>query len=463
MKVKFRIVLVNIVLILSQNKAFSQTPLELLWEKALQNSLEIRISSLELDNTEISYKARNAQYIPSFSFSAYSEFIESEAGLTQFPIEGISQLGIQWNIPGGTKLQTSILYEVNRYVLNSLEEESYENTGYKQNPEISLSLSQSLLPFWIQWMGGNPVQNIYKNQRTLSLNSYNNIIADVKKSVTEKYIQLRKLYRTIHLLENQIQIQRTLLEVAQQKVYVGTLSQIELWNYESNLQNYKNNLNETLFQFEQIKQEISNACGEDEFNNLDAELPSYKIRFLEKDMTLEFIELQKAELKNQLIITKQNYAPSFTIQGSYKYALDAAGMENLVDAWDGEGVNNWTVTCGISIYPENLSYIKTAKLQYEINKESLELQEAVYIKNKNISKANLQTYIAYYKELLQQAKSDYEQKNIYLDAIKNKRKRGECTELDEKQAELMRENALIEIENLEDVIWYYQFLEYQYL
>lgn len=463
MKVKFRIVLANIVLILSQNKAFSQTPLELLWEKALQNSLEIRISSLELDNTEISYKARNAQYIPSFSFSAYSEFIESEAGLTQFPIEGISQLGIQWNIPGGTKLQTSISYEINRYVLNSLEEESYENTGYDQNPEISVSLSQSLLPFWIQWMGGNPVQNIYKNQRTLSVNSYNNIIADVKKSVTEKYIQLRKLYRTIHLLENQIQIQRTLLEVAQQKVYAGTLSQIELWNYESNLQNYKNNLNETLFQFEQIKQEISNACGEDEFNNLDAELPSYKIRFLEKDMTLEFIELQKAELKNQLIITKQNYAPSFTIQGSYKYALDAAGMENLVDAWDGEGVNNWTVTCGISIYPENLSYIKTAKLQYEINKESLELQEAVYIKNKNISKANLQTYIAYYKELLQQAKSDYEQKNIYLDAIKNKKKRGECTELDVKQAELMRENASIEIKNLEDVIWYYQFLEYQYL
>ena len=463
MKVKFRIVLVNIVLILSQNKAFSQTPLELLWEKALQNSLEIRISSLELDNTEISYKARNAQYIPSFSFSAYSEFIESEAGLTQFPIEGISQLGIQWNIPGGTKLQTSILYEVNRYVLNSLEEESYENTGYEQNPEISLSLSQSLLPFWIQWMDGNPVQNIYKNQRTLSVNSYNNIIADVKKSVTEKYIQLRKLYRTIHLLENQIQIQRTLLEVAQQKVYAGTLSQIELWNYESNLQNYKNNLNETLFQFEQIKQEISNACGEDEFNNLDAELPSFKIRFLEKDMTLESIELQKAELKNQLIITKQNYAPSFTIQGSYKYALDAVGMENLVDAWDGEGVNNWTVTCGISIYPENLSYIKTAKLQYEINKESLELQEAIYIKNKNISKANLQTYIAYYKELLLQAKSDYEQKNIYLDAIKNKKKRGECTELDVKQAELMRENASIEIKNLEDVIWYYQFLEYQYL
>ena len=463
MKVKFRIVLANIVLILSQNKAFSQTPLELLWEKALQNSLEIRISSLELDNTEISYKARNAQYIPSFSFSAYSEFIESEAGLTQFPIEGISQLGIQWNIPGGTKLQTSILYEVNRYVLNSLEEESYENTGYEQNPEISLSLSQSLLPFWIQWMDGNPVQNIYKNQRTLSVNSYNNIIADVKKSVTEKYIQLRKLYRTIHLLENQIQIQRTLLEVAQQKVYAGTLSQIELWNYESNLQNYKNNLNETLFQFEQIKQEISNACGEDEFNNLDAELPSFKIRFLEKDMTLESIELQKAELKNQLIITKQNYAPSFTIQGSYKYALDAVGMENLVDAWDGEGVNNWTVTCGISIYPENLSYIKTAKLQYEINKESLELQEAIYIKNKNISKANLQTYIAYYKELLLQAKSDYEQKNIYLDAIKNKRKRGECTELDVKQAELMRENASIEIKNLEDVIWYYQFLEYQYL
>lgn len=463
MKVKFRIVLANIVLILSQNKAFSQTPLELLWEKALQNSLEIRISSLELDNTEISYKARNAQYIPSFSFSAYSEFIESEAGLTQFPIEGISQLGIQWNIPGGTKLQTSISYEINRYVLNSLEEESYENTGYDQNPEISVSLSQSLLPFWIQWMGGNPVQNIYKNQRTLSVNSYNNIIADVKKSVTEKYIQLRKLYRTIHLLENQIQIQRTLLEVAQQKVYAGTLSQIELWNYESNLQNYKNNLNETLFQFEQIKQEISNACGEDEFNNLDAELPSFKIRFLEKDMTLESIELQKAELKNQLIITKQNYAPSFTIQGSYKYALDAAGMENLVDVWDGEGVNNWTVTCGISIYPENLSYIKTAKLQYEINKESLELQEAVYIKNKNISKANLQTYIAYYKELLQQAKSDYEQKNIYLDAIKNKKKRGECTELDVKQAELMRENASIEIKNLEDVIWYYQFLEYQYL
>ena len=463
MKVKFRIVLVNIVLILSQNKAFSQTPLELLWEKALQNSLEIRISSLELDNTEISYKARNAQYIPSFSFSAYSEFIESEAGLTQFPIEGISQLGIQWNIPGGTKLQTSISYEINRYVLNSLEEESYENTGYDQNPEISVSLSQSLLPFWIQWMGGNPVQNIYKNQRTLSVNSYNNIIADVKKSVTEKYIQLRKLYRTIHLLENQIQIQRTLLEVAQQKVYAGTLSQIELWNYESNLQNYKNNLNETLFQFEQIKQEISNACGKDEFNNLDAELPSFKIRFLEKDMTLESIELQKAELKNQLIITKQNYAPSFTIQGSYKYALDAAGIENLVDVWDGEGVNNWTITCGISIYPENLSYIKTAKLQYEINKESLELQEAVYIKNKNISKANLQTYIAYYKELLQQAKSDYEQKNIYLDAIKNKRKRGECTELDVKQAELMRENASIEIKNLEDVIWYYQFLEYQYL
>ena len=297
----------------------------------------------------------------------------------------------------------------------------------------------------------------------MSVNSYNNIIADVKKSVTEKYIQLRKLYRTIHLLENQIQIQRTLLEVAHQKVYAGTLSQIELWNYESNLQNYKNNLNETLFQFEQIKQEISNACGEDEFNNLDAELPSYEIRFLEKDMTLESIELQKAELKNQLIITKQNYAPSLTIQGSYKCALDAVGMENLVDSWDGEGVNNWTVTCSISIYPENLSYIKSAKLQYEINKESLELQEAVYIKNKNISKANLQTYITYYKELLQQAKSDYEQKNIYLDAIKNKRKRGECTELDVKQAELMSENASIEIKNLEDVIWYYQFLEYQYL
>lgn len=461
MKLKFKIGLVNILLIISQNKTYSQTLLEQLWEKAIINSPEISLSALELDKTEISYKARNAQYIPSISLSVYNEYIDSNVGLTQYPTEGTAQLGILWSIPGGTQLQTSISYKVNRYILNSLEEESYENTGYDQNPGITVSLSQSLLPFWIQWLDGNPVQNIYKNQRSLSVNSYNNTIAEIKKTVTEKYIQLRKLYRTIRLLENQIQIQHSLLEVAQQKVHIGTLTQMELWNYEENLQNYKNNLSETLFQFEQIKQEIINTCGEDEFKNLDSNLPAYEINLLEKDMVLETIRLQKDELKNQFILTKQNYAPSLTVQGSYKCAKNVMGMGKLIDAWNNSGVNTWTVTCGISIYPENLSYLKTTKLQYKKNIESLELQETIYLENKKINKINLHTYISYYEDLLQQSKYDYEQKKYYLDAIKNKKKRGECTETDVKQAELMCENALIEIKNIEDIIWYYQFLYYQ--
>ena len=452
-----------ILLFFSINTIFAQSYLELLWEQAENNSIELNINRLEFENKVLDYDSRYYSFIPSFYTSTNYDFKTSQTpeNLYKYPMNYYTTFGFEWLIPGGTTFSSYIKYDMNRYVLNSLEEISVDNTGYNQNPVISFTLSQSLLPYYFQGKSKNPIILSYENNfKTAQINFFSSI-ADTKKSVADYFIQLRKLIRNKTILENQIKLQSILCETAAYKFAQGVISQIDYWEYENKLYEYQNNLNEIQLQLENLRNAFELLTGNIDISLIDSQLPDYKIKLLQEDNYLISFEIQEKELENNLILLRQNYSPTIQLSGSYSYNLDATKTNELKQAWSTEGEKKWTVTLGLSLSPENINQINKASLTYKNNLKTLEEQKRIYLKNKKETINYYKKNILFYEEMKNQKTENIKKQESYLNAIKDRHKRGLCSDLDLLQAGLIFQNAKFDLENIEDVLWYFNFLLFQ--
>lgn len=438
---------------------FCQSYLESLWEQSEINSKELKLAKLEYENAFLDYQARYAVFIPSFFISTNYDFLklDSPIDLNKYPLKYYFNFGLEWEIPGGTTISSSLTYEMDRHILNSLEELSVDNSGYNQNPVLSVNINQSLLPFYFQGKAKNPAIQSYVNQLRSANNSYLSTVAGVKISVVELFIQLRKLLRNEQMLTNQIKLQSIICESAFVKLEQGSLTQVDYWNYESSLIEYENNLFENKMQLEQIKKELELICGEIDYSLINNELPESNIKLLSKDMTLESLQIQMDELDNNLILTRQNYAPSLILGGSYSYDLEAQKVQELKQAWSKNGEKKWTVTIGLQISPKNITQINTSKAIYKNNVNNLEEQKNIYLINKTEQIQNYKKIILYYEQVQNQKEQNVKKQKTYLEAIQDKYKRGLCSDLDLLQAQLIFENTVSDLENIKDALWYNRF------
>jgi outer membrane protein TolC len=441
----------------------SQTYLEVLWKQSETYSKELKINLLDYENTLLEYNSRYSLFYPSFYISTNYDYIrlETPKDLNKYPLKYYTSFGFDWDSMGGTSLQTSISYEMNRYILDSLEELSVDNSGYNQNPVLSLSINQSLLPYYLQGKAKNPFLLSYDNQFKSAQNSILTVMAGIKTNITDYFIQLRKLLRNQIILTNQIEMQTILCDAAFIKLEQGSITQLDYWNYESSLNEYQNNLCEVTLQIDNIKRELELLCGNINYAEINNELPASSIRLLEKDYTLETFEIQKDELDNNLIISRQNNAPSLSITGSYSYDLDAVKLEKTKEAWSSSGEKKWTVSVGFSISPKNVNQINKEKAAYRNNIQSLEEQKTIYLENKTEEISTYKKLITYYTDVQSQKKKNVEKQNAYYEAMQDKYNRGLCSELDLLQAKLIYDNSKFDLENINDSLWYYNFLLYQ--
>ena len=324
-----------------------------------------------------------------------------------------------------------------------------------------MSINQSLLPYYLQGKAKNPFLLSYDNQFKSAQNSMLTVMAGIKTNITDYFIQLRKLMRNQIILTNQIEMQTILCDAAFIKLEQGSITQLDYWNYESSLNEYQNNLCEVTLQIDNIKRELELLCGNINYAEINNELPVSSIRLLEKDYTLEAFEIQKEELDNNLIISRQNNAPSLSITGSYSYDLDAVKLEKTKEAWSSSGEKKWTVSVGFSISPKNVNQINKEKAAYRNNVLSLEEQKTIYLENKTEEISTYKKLITYYTDVQSQKKKNVEKQKAYYEAMQSKHNRGLCSELDLLQAKLIYDNSKFDLENINDSLWYYNFLLYQ--
>lgn len=439
--------------------AFSETELEMMWDKCAENSRSLKIQQIQKEQAEVNEEFADFIYLPTFTLAAESSFSEKYDEIKKYPYNADGTLTTTFPIPGGGYISTEIEYEMNRYIMNSASPLSPDSVGYDQIPKVTVAYVQSLNPFFLHG-NKNPVKRNLENKTKIENISYESAVLSSKMQVASKYIQLRRYARLIANIENELSFLNYTIDSLETNKSRGIVTAAEIWNYQNKIVEYNESLLSYIQQRENLIKELEVLCGDFETFDLNAELPQNFFCTPEYDFTLRQFALQRENLKMQRILEGQSYAPKLGFQGSASYNIEAAQKNALGEQWrNRNGSFLWTVGVSFEFSPENMSHLKRDKILYEKNQEILGEQEELYIKNKQNSVEMYGKIISYYEILLSQSKESKENKKKYYESMQIQFERGINTELDLMQSKLTLDSAETIVKNYEDIIWYYIWLK----
>lgn len=232
-------------------KGFSHSLNELI-EITLQNNSDIIAAQNSYDCAILSLKTLNGVYAPQISFSSSStlpdkykwdttpDYFSSTIIYSQ-PLPGGTSIGIT----GGTSFTSKDILE-ERYI--------------SQNPNISFSLSQSLLPFWIQGKLKNPEKLSASQQKEYCYYQLLYTKKNVLQNLVQNYINTLIYEKKIQSYENSILLIDKQIEVSKELMNLGATNQAKITELQSSKWNYQQDLLSVQSIFSGYVQNLKTIC-----------------------------------------------------------------------------------------------------------------------------------------------------------------------------------------------------------
>lgn len=353
---------------------------------ALENNLDILTAEKNYNLAETSCITLNGAYVPQITYSASSNLSESYE-LNTPPDYFSTGITYKQPLPGGTTFGIKGVFSFNTT-------EVYEERYILQSSDICFSLTQSLLPYWLQGQIHNPI----KLNTTQQKDYYYYQLLYAKKNVLQNlflnYIYASVYKNQIEIYENSIKLIDEQIRTTEQMLSSGESSQIQItqlqnskWNYQQDYMNCKAN-------FYDYVQNVKNLCGID-FDDEDffiSEITKKELLLLidqildKKEDPLEFCYKLKIELiKSAHILERQNSAPFMELSLQPSWKLEAQKIDNWKEAWKNiESPKTWAVSIGINLSPLFSGVAEQNKKKFEMDLQQAEHIYSSYIAQKNI-------------------------------------------------------------------------------
>ena len=440
--------------------------LEQIWRRIINYNSEVLSARKNEEIAGINQDYYWLSFVPSVSISSSPVFSDISKGFSELPENISSYISISERLPGGLSIG---------FVPSASFDKDMSFSDFSKSLSFSLSLTQSLESFWdllLGEKGGNGLGNLEKDGLYLKKELYSAykemiILAQIE-AATDRYVSLRRLYRNIDLLEENIIITDKIIDCMKSLYSLGQISLTELFLQEQNRTDYEKELlvckenehslsmalleslgypiNEEeerksrLLLDEIVVSEIDFSCNSLDLKQLLSKISSEEIINL-NNPTARYLELQNKILENNYSLTCQNNSPYLAVQGNF-----------FVDK------KNWSVTASLNL-PSNAFASKTT-----LKKEFLETKkenEQRLLNNKYIRELDRGRYVklvSLYESVLEKQKEDcenykriYDSKNLsFLD--------GEITKIELLQAEMAYKTAEMNIKNQEDTICLYRWM-----
>lgn len=435
-----------------------ETILELLWQNAIENSVDHKSTVYSLEYANSSYKHKSSLYPFSFRTNLNSSFNDIYPDVTWYTSNSTASATVTKQNPLGNSVSGTLSYGISRNILNLFEGVDSENVGYSHSPSFDLSIQQSLNPAFIQENIKNPeIENLKKNIQ-IAQYSKDSVEVSLCKKVSNYYIQARCALREINKYQAYLDFYELKIGAAQELLKNSKLSVSDVWSIENKRWEYYEKYIQSVNSKESIELALSDLCSDFDFTSqIDCEgiLPLSENEYLIYNPEKAKIEIQIEVLKLQNILTKQNSAPVLSLGGTFSENTSADDSFEVNFIEDKTSLN-WSFSLGVS-FSEFFSPSK--KLKEEIFQNNIAIyneQLKVLDEQSQNQFTNYQKLIETYQKQIEQIKSILQNRRVLFDDYEKLYKRGTCSLLELKEVCLNVTEAECVYDNLCDYLWLYK-------
>lgn len=437
---------------------FSALSLCELIDIAMQSNQEIKSAQTNYNLEHISSKTLNAVYAPLISFNS-SVKIPEQYKWDTLPNKFSTGISYSNSFPGGGSIGVESSYSFNSMKFQ-------ENVFLSQTPDISLNISQSLMPFWIQGKLKDPVKLSLKQQE---LSDYYQLL-QVKKTVLQKlfqtYISTLIAKNEILIAENSITLYDEQIEALRMLKNQGVGNQSKILEIENSKWNAQQNLMSAQSNYLGCIQNLKSLCCEDFDENKIEKKTNIDFDFLIQlilenvlDPIEESYKLKIKLLESNRIYEKQNTAPVATLSVTPAWNLNTTTKENWKTAWeDFHSPDSWSVSVGINLSPMILGTAKQNKKKYKLNYKDAQDAYENYLQQREFSKKQYEKILNHYREQNEIVSNLYMSGFEELKDYAEQYEKNLISKLDFDSVKVRIENCKLNKENIELNVWLYEVL-----
>ena len=451
----------------AEETATKDTALDQLWKLAIQNNIDIQAASRnqELSNYDLNHYWR--KFLPSISVSSSSTFSDISSESSEIPETLTSSVTISENLPGGLNLELSPNVNLSRE-LTSGKAKMMEET------KLSVSVSQKVLPYWLQnnkkktdqKKRENPEKTIQNINQKLAITNSKIVILSTLEEITGNYIQYRIICRNIISVENRIALTQNVLEVLQQLYQQGKVSLSDIFSKEEDLYKYMNDLQSYNSSKESVLLAINKSLSPQnekvQTQTIELAHPNHKLPLqlepvFPANPTYEYLKLQAQNLDADFTLSKQNASPLLSLSGNIPLH-NGYDESDFLGAYQSSIAKKWSVSVSLNLSPLTSTDIKKVKLEYTNNKITNKEKTENLLYNLTAEKEMYEKLLADSKNQLALLQKNLEYYKTLLAAQKTLLKDGQITILEINQTETEIKCKENDISNCEDNIWYYSWI-----
>ncbi|MDR2941527.1 MAG: TolC family protein [Treponema sp.] len=368
----------------------------------------------------------------------------------------------------GSTFDFSVGYGINRGMTE------LQKWGFTQNIQGKIGIEQSLNPWWL-YTRINPYKSGASLQTAIAKTEYNISMKNNLYSCIKAYIDLRKTERSIFMLREKIALYDDMIMAYRQSLYDGIISIREFqnirkdkWEYEQALFNSEQNImalsNElyqrTGVQIETISNENLIDLTDDIWLSVFLGLDKNGVIHLEQTG----YEFQKNRLQIEKLITLQNSAPFIKLEFGSSFLLPIQESNALNESWKKENfndneLNNWSINLSINLSSFFSPVNKKYRLEQRITENALNSLSKKIQMEKETEKAKNNAMIQLLETDINHLSVIVDNELALSEDLKVLFERGNLHELDYRQTLLEYKEKKFLLDNYNDDLWFYKFLE----
>lgn len=438
-------------------KSYSLSIIDLV-DYAIEYNSDIKTSLIAYETESLSCEKLNGYYIPGISLNSTVK-LSDESNDEKFINYLDSNISCTQSFPGGTLLSFSMDYNLNNYNL-------FNDIYISQTPNITLKVSQSLFPFWLQGAAIDPVKLSYYHSKDYYYYQFLNTKKIVLIQIFQNYVMNLISKNEMAINKNLINLYVEQIESLNELCKKGNVSQskiLEVENLKWNAQqNYMINHSNSIGYIQKLK----TICGFDfdeglldDFieNDFENKLSAYMDKGL--DPLEKIYELKIKTIDNSRTLEKQTSAPVLNIGVGSAWNLDMVKKNNWQSAWnDFSEPTNWSLSFGINFSPLFSDMAKHSSEKYNLEKNDSIEKYNLYLQQRKFVKNQYEILLSDYKTQFEIIYNLYNNALLELNDYKFQYETGMISELDLDSFRVRVENYCYSKDCIELYIKMYNFL-----
>ena len=443
------IALITFILI---NSLLFATELEDIWELCRTKNSDVR--SMEYDLNQAQFKFKNDKDVNGSTYFGIESTVsfprDYEKGIRFIPTGYEEAFTFRRNLNSSTSLSVLLKNSLsNEYVY-------YHEDKYMQSTSVSMTLNQSLTPYWLREESEDPYYLRLNENIELSKSEKDILERQAILDATMCYIKLRYYFRMSEFYRQAINEYKNLINVLEELgddisyEYRQDISDFRntMWNYVLSLSDIEEN-------FESQKKLLSDICGTEIVIDSIKKLPDSFDKIFDYDIDDNRLDVKIRLLQLERSLSLQEESPSLSLSAGVTNKSEVKTLKDYIDGFSEDKNWNWYIAVSLDLSSLFSSEIRIADNEYKVAIEKFSVEREQL-------KVQKQSKIVQYESLLSKAKERmrtsadmlvyYYEKKVQAKQMYD---RGALSEIALKQYTLSYAQMNVAYESIKDEIWLY--------